>query len=300
MIIALLALGVVLLALPGVRRLPPDRLPLQEWVPVATVSLLLGLLSVETALALIALPTLAHASGAAAIADSCHDVLAPLPTTPTVLGWLGGVAAAAVAIRFMAATRVARLRARDARAEPWLGRHHELGEYDLVVLPSEAPLAFGAPGVPPQVLLSEGLVERVPPDALDAIVRHEAAHHRLSHDRYLGLLVGVERTLGLLPPVRRSSTTIRDALEVWADQAASRDAATRRSLRRALVALAGAHPAVMDRARRLERRLVARTPAFRVLWYAPVAFLAATALLLAVAWLTDPHHAGALALDCSA
>lgn len=300
MILALLGLGVVLLAFPGLRRVPPDRLPLHEWVPISTAALVLGLLGVEGALVLIAFPTFVHAVGAAGIADSSHDVLAPLSTTPSVLGWVSGLAATVVAVRFVIGAHRARLRAEAVRAEPWLGQHHELDEFDLVVLPTAAPLAFGVPGAPPQVLVSEGLVETMPPDALDAIVRHETAHHRLGHARYLALLAGAERALGFLVPVRRSVTTIRDALEAWADDAAGRDAASRRSLRRALVALAGSHAIVRDRSRRLERcPVAARPPALRALLYAPVAVFGITAALLALGWLLDGQHAFASTMGCT-
>jgi Zn-dependent protease with chaperone function len=299
MILALLALGVALLALPGLRRVPPDRLPLHEWVPVATTSLVLGLAALEGALVLIAFPTFVHALGLAGIADSCHDVLAPLSTTPSVLGWLSGLAAAVVAVRFVTAATRARRRAEAVRAEPWLGEHHELDELTLVVLPTAAPLAFGVPGAPPQVLVSEGLVDTMPADEFDAIVRHETAHHRLRHARYLALLAGAESAAGVRP-VRRSVAIIRDALEVWADDAAGRDPASRRSLRRALVALAGSHAMVRDRSRRLARYPVAaQPPVMRALWYAPVAVLGMTGALLALGWLIDGQHAFASAMGCA-
>ncbi len=300
MILALLGLGVVLLALPGVRRIPPDRLPLKEWVPIATTALVLGLAAVEGALVLIAFPSVVHALGLAGIADSCHDVLAPLSTMPRALGWASGLAAVAVAGRFFIAANRARRRAEAVRAEPWLGEHHELAEFDLVVLPTAAPFAFGAPGAPPQVLVSEGLVATMTPDAFDAIVRHETAHHRLGHSRYLGLLAGVESALGCLGIVRRSTATIRDGLEVWADAAAGPDVASRRSLRRALLTLAGSQVIARDRSRRLDQEAVAAPPlVMRALWYSPVAVLGITGALLALSWLIDGQHAFATAMGCT-
>jgi hypothetical protein len=298
-ILALLALGIALAAMPGVHRIPPDRLPLHEWAPIATASLVIGLLSIEGALVLIALPTVAHAVGAAGIADACHEVLAPFSSTPSVLGWAAAAGAAIVAARFVVAGTRARRRAHDARAEPWLGRHHELGEFDLVILPTAAKVAFGVPGTPPQVLVSRGLVDHVPSDAVRAIVRHETAHHRLGHAGYLALLAAAEHAAGFLPPVRQSVATIRDALEVWADQAAGQDPETRRSLRRALGALSGSGVCVNDRARRLRQSVSTRAPMLRALCYMPVALLAITAGLLAIGWLVDGEHAFAMASDCT-
>lgn len=299
MILVLLALGAVLLVLPGLYRTPPDRLPLEEWVPIATAALTVGALSVEAGLVLLALPTIAHGVGLASIADACHQVLAPFSTAPGLLGWAAAGGALTIATRFALGIRRARVQTRQARAEPWLGTHDHREDFDLVVVPTSALLAFGAPGNPPQVVLSQGLVDLVPAASLEAVVHHEAAHHRLKHGRYATLLTGLERALGSFRPVRQGAATIRAALEAWADAAASRDPSTRCALRRALVEVGGPnHSDTSDRSQRLLRRAPAPPRMVRAFWYSPVALLMTAAGLVLVGWLADAHPAMAMGAAC--
>ena len=51
MIVVLIALGVVLLVLPGRYSTPPRNLPLDEWVPLAMASVISGAIAVTTGLA---------------------------------------------------------------------------------------------------------------------------------------------------------------------------------------------------------------------------------------------------------
>lgn len=297
MILALLLLGAALLALPGVYQTPPRRLPLNEWVPVAAAALMTGFLALEISLVFVALPTVSHALGVAGVIDTCHDVLAPIPRDPSVVGWLALALAATLALRFAVGIAHAAVAARAAYVEPWLGRHAEHGEFDLVVVPTDGFLAFGVPGSAPQIVVSEGLVEHLPPELLDAVVRHEVAHHRLGHMRYLRLLAGLERALGGLPVVARSTRIVRDGLEVWADGEAGEGSP---ALRRALAETAvDTGRLVADRIERLRQAAPPRPTFVRAAAYAPAGLLAVTSAFLVVAWMTGAQHALALGLPCA-
>ena len=300
MILLLLTVGFVLLAAPGLQRMIPRRLPAREYVPVALVAVIGGWLALESALVLIALPTVAHALGVAHIADACHHVLAPLPSSPGIVGWAAAFAGAATIVRLLLGIRRAWRQACRARAEPWLGAHDAFGQFDLVVLPVGEPLIYGVPGVPPQVVISQGTIDQLPHHAVDAVIAHEAAHHRLRHPYCLAALQGIESSLGALPGVRRSLATIRDALEVWADAAAAKSANVGSGLRDALLHLGTQHhPASRERRWRLERTPNNLSAAVRALCYSPVAFLSVLALVVAVDWLATPHHAAALGISCN-
>ncbi|HEV2931051.1 MAG TPA: M56 family metallopeptidase, partial [Propionibacteriaceae bacterium] len=112
-------------------------------------------------------------------------------------------------------------RHRTARVEQEIGWHSTLGGHRLVVLPSEELVAFSTAGRPGQVVMSRGLITALSDDELAAVVRHEVAHVRHRHQRYLLLARVVERSLGLLPMVRRAVTALRCAVERWADEAAA-------------------------------------------------------------------------------
>src|SRR5581483_300282 len=106
MIVLLLAVGALLLTLPALPRAVPRRLPVNEYVPVAMAALVAGWLAVESALVLMALPTVTHTLGVAGVADACHHVLAPLSSSPSAVGWFAAVSASMVAVRLLlSATR---------------------------------------------------------------------------------------------------------------------------------------------------------------------------------------------------
>ena len=299
MILLLLGVGAGMLALPGLPGRVSQRLPGGESVPVAVASLTAGWIAVEFGLVLIALPTLAHTLGFAEIADACHQVLAPLTAAPAAVGWLAGATAAIIGWRLVTGGRNARALARTARADPWLGTHAPQDDFTLVILPTHAPLAYSAPGDPPQVLVSQGVVDDLSTDALQAVVAHEAAHHRLKHCRYLALVSGIEHSVGSFRCVRRSTEAVRHAVEVWADDVATKSGARRHALRGALAQLGGTAHHIQDRRHRLTGPPDPHPTPLRLLWYSPVAMLTGTAMLLVVDWLTAAHHAGALSSHCA-
>lgn len=308
MILALLALGGVLVALPGLVAGPPRRFPLNEWVPVATVSVAVGVLAVEAALMLAAVPVVALLAGEPGLVDPCRDALAPLSTDTANVSWIALVLASVVAVRIVSGVHRARRGARRAQVEPWLGEHSERDGFELVVLPTAELVAFGVSTSPPQVVISDGLIDQLEPDHVEAVIGHEAAHHRLRHASYLALLAGVASAFGRAPVVGRSLDAIRNGLEGWADAevGASGDDA-RRALRGALRGVAdasqhadsGSRIRTTDRMRRLDPDIRTRSAIVRAFTYLPVGALGLASLILVAGWLTQAHHAFALGVPCA-
>ena len=309
MIAALLVLsGLSLLVLPGISG-PPLRLPAAGWTRLAAASLLLGFAALEIGLMLLALPTVLRALHAAGFASICERVLTPLAPGGDVLGWAAALLAVVFGSRAWRAARRSYRAACAAEVEPWFGRHEDWDEFELVVLPTERVLAVSVPGAQRQVVISDGLVERLDADQLDAVLRHEATHHRFRHWRFSLLAISVERALRPLPFVARSTRALRTSLEAWADEAAAGDSASGRALvRRAIVALAGpvedgtprcpSRRLVRERARRLEHAPRAGAIVLRLAVLTPVFVLGVASVVLLASWAVGMHHAAALTGYC--
>ena len=236
MTLLLLASALGLLVLPGCARPLGRRLPPAEWAKLCAGSLLVGSVALEAGLVVVGGPAALRLVGMGAVADLCEHLLGALAPGGTPLG----VAAAMTALLLATATGRALVRARHSRrvlqVEPEIGWHRDLLGHDLVVLPSQELVAFSMRGRPPQVVVSQRLVNLLADDELAAVLRHELTHVHHRHDRYLLLASVVERCLGLLPLVRRSTGALRCALERWADEEAAGSARRgRESVRAALV-----------------------------------------------------------------
>ncbi len=303
MILVLFAAGLLLLALPGLAPEPPRRLPPHEWATIALLATLAGAAAVLGALVLAAVPVLTAVLGVPAIADHCRGALAPLATDPTVVSWVAALTAGVLLGRLGRSVLRSTRAARQSRVEPWLGEHEAREDFDLVIVPTPSTLAFGVPGLSPQVVVSTGLVQRLDADELEAVVGHEAAHLRLHHSAVLAVLQGIDSSLGVVPFVRRTVVRLRAALEVWADTAALGEAPGRDSaLRTALVGLTDTGcivAAEAERIARLARRPAPRPLLVRVAVYAPVLVLVTAVGLTAAGWFTAAHHAVALGAPCT-
>jgi Zn-dependent protease with chaperone function len=82
-------------------------------------------------------------------------------------------------------------------------------------------MAYALDGHPPQIIVSEGLAASLTDDELAAVIRHEQSHLHHDHQRYLDLAVAVDAALPPLRSFRRSSATLRLAVERWADESAA-------------------------------------------------------------------------------
>ena len=162
-------------------------------------------------------PAILHWADALGVPGLCDAAVHRLPFGGLELAIPMSAVAIAIVGRAFSATRRARLNARRARVDPFFGRHRHMGGYDVVVIPSARLVAVGVPGVEPQIVLSEGLVAELTSIELDAVIRHEVAHHRLRHREYLMTAAVVDQVFGWIPPVRSSVVSLRDAVEEWAD-----------------------------------------------------------------------------------
>jgi Zn-dependent protease with chaperone function len=128
-------------------------------------------------------------------------------------------------------------------------RHRELlelvvrpaGQPDTRLLEHPAPVAFCIPGARPLLVLSSGMVEELDDDQLAAVVAHERAHLKERHHLLLLPFVAWEEALPVLPAAARAHASVRQLVEMRADDVALQllPDGSRRTLARAIVAVAG-------------------------------------------------------------
>lgn len=302
----LVLVGLALLAFPGLSAARSRRCPAHEWARVTAWALGLGATSVVAGLVMTSIPTLLHSVQLEGLLAVCDPVVHSVMLGGPLVGWVAVALTVAVAAASVAALLSSRHAVRRARIEPYLGQHIHCDDHELVVLPTPALVAFSVPGSPPQVVVSEGLVDELDPQRLDAVIGHELAHHRLGHRRYLVVVGIVERTMGFLPFVRRSTEMVRESLELWADDVAVESSrATREALHAALVAVASVGAlradvatAVQLRTRRLTEANRCSHVARRGLTYLPAGALACCAAALVAGWTLTSHQMMALGGYC--
>jgi Zn-dependent protease with chaperone function len=239
MTLLMLLSGLGLLVLPACARPLGRRLPPSEWAKACAGLLATGAIVVEASLALQAAPTVLRAAGLEGVAELCEHALGPVAPGGAPVGIAAAVTATVVVLLAARSVLDARRGRRTVRVEPEIGWHATVDGHDLVVLPSREPVAFSTAGRSGQVVMSHGLVAALSDDELAAVLRHEVAHVHHRHQRYLLLARAVERSLGLLPLVRRATAALRCAVERWADEeAAGGDATGRASVHGALLRVA--------------------------------------------------------------
>lgn len=307
-IVLVLSSSLGLLGLPCLLRRLARRLPPAEWAQLSVVLLVFGAVAFETALVLAGAPTVLRALGVPALADICQRMLGDLVPGGSVVGWWAAGSALAIpligghgALRAVRAHRV-------LRVESLLGRHERLGEHELVVLPSEQPFAFSLPAVArrsrSQVVVSERLVQELPPAELDAVLRHEVAHIEEHHQRYLVAIMTLEHGLVLLPFLRRSTAALRGALERWADErAAGPSPEGRATLRAALLhvtravvapgvtAFTSSADTVLERLQAMEEDAAGSRRAWLQRWlvYVPALLLGVATIVSLGLWVGEAH-----------
>lgn len=220
-VLPLVVIGCGLLALPGLGRAVGRRLPPSEWVRLCVVALGSGVVVLEGALALGAMPTIVDAGRLEGPAAACRRLLGDLVPLGGAIGW--SVVACAVILPVACGRRFRHCRRANLRqvVEPDLGDHRPLGRHELVVLPSPELLALSVAGPPAQVLVSRGLVDALSSAELDVVLRHESTHLDHRHESVLRLVMTVESALRPLPWVGASAAALRMGLERWADEEAA-------------------------------------------------------------------------------
>jgi Zn-dependent protease with chaperone function len=303
----LLVVGLGLLSFPALAASRSSRLPPAEWARVAVLAIGLGALAIYTGLVMTAVLPVLHVLELEGLSVICDPVVHSLMIGGPLVGWTAAVLTGIVTAVGLHAAFRSRRAVRSATIEPWLGQHSDEGDYELVVVPTDALVAVGVPGLRPQVVISEGLMAELDATRLQAVIAHEVAHLSLRHRRFLVVVTIVERALGVLPFVRRSASAARESLEIWADDAAVRSTdATEQTLHSALVAVSTASDAVLHgerssgptRARRLSDPAPCFSAPARGLAYLPVGALMCGAATLLVGWVLSSHHMLALGRYC--
>lgn len=192
-------------------------------------------------LALLAVPAVAGVLPRPALAAWPRLLAGPGPGGAAV-AWLAvallGASAGVVTVRTWRASKERRL----LRVEPGIGTHEHRDGFDLVTLPRAALAAYSLGGHRPQVVVSQGLRDRLADEGLAAVLAHEAAHLRAGHDRWLHLARMAEAALWFAPWARLAAGMLRLWLERWADEDAARQVG-RPAVRTALLTTAGIEPA---------------------------------------------------------
>ncbi len=217
MTLILVVVGLAMLAVPGAFRTRLQHLTPGQWARVCRNSLLTGSGLLVAGLSLWGIPAVLHAADGTGISAFCDGAVHALPIGGVYVATAMLVVATGLAAGLVRAVLVALRGLSDARVDPFIGRHRQVGEFDVVVVPSTRLVACAVSGSHPQIVLSDALVDHLEADQVQAVVRHEMAHHRLRHRRYLVLASAIDRALGWLPFVRSSTRSLRDALEHWAD-----------------------------------------------------------------------------------
>lgn len=309
----LAAVGLALLALPHLLRSLGRRIDPGRWAGLVAVALVAGLGLFEFAALLAVAPPVLRALGLPQLAGACEQLLGVGGNGGTALALGAGVVGAAVALTAAAAAGAARRTARRVRVAPGVGVQRSLpGGAVLVVLPGSRPVAVSVPvpGAPGQMLLSQGLVDRLDPDGLDAVCAHEAAHLRLRHSRHLALAMAIEGAFRWWPLARKSADVLRVALERWADEeAAGNDPAARTTLRKALICVAlgpdtptlaafAGLGGLLERLDALDRRRAPVSPLHWTGLLVPGLSLAVVAWLCVGLWAPSVHCVAGLAGQC--
>lgn len=164
----------------------------------------------------------------------------------TTQGW-STPAALALVVTAVVAVRLGLAGHRVGTSLRSLRRHHR-EQLDLVtqqrgrmaVLETEQPLAYCVPALrTPRVVVSQGALDRLAPDEVDAVLAHEWAHLRARHDLVLEAFSVLHRAFPRWVSSASALREVRLLVEVLADRTAARGTGAQ-ALGRALVGLAGA------------------------------------------------------------
>jgi hypothetical protein len=240
--LSLLLVALPAAALPAVRRTKRPR----AWTSVLAVSLGAGFVLVEISLIHAALPLVFTLLGLDHLAEACRALGGHLFGDPTPFGVFAGLLAMLIGVNaYRGVTRSIR-----ANSQLRLGASHgevtAVGGQRAVFVPMGQRWAIAVPGGTPPVLLSTSLAGKLEQKELLAVVSHEMAHLEHHHLRFLLLGMAVSEGLSFLPWSRRSMTSLRLALERWADESASaRSSEARAHVKSALRKLASMAPSAL-------------------------------------------------------
>ncbi len=173
------------------------------------------------------------------------------------LGLIGGILV--VVTRSLDGIRARRLLVTSAVSSVSDGAVVREGEHHYVIVPNLEPSAFSVPGRNPTVVVTQGLVDALPPAELHAVLEHERAHLRYRHGAIIILADLNAACVPWLTAARRFAASARLLIELIADDIAVRQVGAD-ALISALSHPSIAHndPAARLRAVRLSRQVPSR------------------------------------------
>lgn len=306
---ALVLLGLGVAALPGLLRPFGRRVAAAEWAQLSFIAVIGSVVMVETGLILIAAPTVLRRLGIGALADACDSLIGPLVPLGSTGGWAAAALAVTIGVLAVRGWTRARSRLANLAIEPYLGEHTWHEDHEVVVLATDAHIAYSVDVCGPQVVLSQGLINSLSACQLQAVIDHEVAHLRHDHPRMLLLAVAARSGLVWWPPMRHSHRAFRVSVERWADEAATGTSPERRrELCDALLTVAAVGrpmpiatftlaDATAERVAAMEAKPVAPW-ALRAALYLPGVIAAAITLAVTGTWFSQTQSVLAMAGRC--
>lgn len=238
MIIAVVLTSLTLLYLPVVLRPLGRRMEARRWYRAVVISLLTGAAGLYISVVSMALPEVFSLLGAQRLARVCDELLGHLPHGGSLIGWAAFTAALVMGAAALWTLRSTSHALDGLYVEPGIGRHVPLGDFELVVLPTQEQLAYSRQGVPGQIVISEGTIDALTDPELDVLVRHEKAHLERRHEPVLRGLIALRRIYRWVPGIRASVDVARLAIERDADELAAGAVTSKRmALAEALLAV---------------------------------------------------------------
>jgi Zn-dependent protease with chaperone function len=155
------------------------------------------------------------------------------------VGWLvvAGLVTGAILLRLLVAGHRVGTRLRAARADHRdlvdIIAHHDTERDRLRVLQHPTPTAYCIPGRGARVVISQGVLDALPTDQLEAVVAHETAHLQARHDLLLEFFAVAHEAVPRPFRSARAISEVRLLVEALADRAAVRrsgEVATARAL----------------------------------------------------------------------
>lgn len=296
MIPLLIGAGFLLLAVPAMPLAKRSEPALQA--RSLTAILITGFVLLESALLLWATPALMDLIGATDLARICRRMLGGFIPGGTA----SGVIALIVALVLAAVTIVGVLNVRSVQRAVasrlvFSENAGSLGR-DIAVLPVSRPIAFLSGGSQARVVISQGLIDTLSSEDLEAVLAHERSHARHRHDLYLLALGGIRAGFGWMPWISGGVERVRLSLERWADEDAAVSLSDdRQRVKSALVATVsqmvgvevpafGSAATIVDRVEALESAPPRSSVVERIAWLGLVSAVGLVAVV-ALSWSTS-------------
>lgn len=242
----ILAIGVTLVAIPGMFSQWGRRVHPANWARLSVACIISGLATVEVAAILYAAPSLVASISGPQVEAICKRMIEQFSPGGLPAAIFFAAVAMVLPVRALQTIRHMNRARRQVFVDPGIGCHTSHHGYDVVTLESSGPLALSVRAPVPQIVLSTTTTSCLSDEQLSLVLSHEAAHLDHHHQAYLSAAGVIDACLGLLPFARHSTAELRLALERWADEAATDAAPERRVLRDALrnVAATMLNPAI--------------------------------------------------------